>query len=110
MARQARVYQDAKDLIYPSTPETYPIIVINGVMYPVDNRMSTFNQVKDVASDDVLKIVEITMGKKALKEIEKMDLSVNGYKDLSLLIIAAINDMSFEEAKKMTEGNTQRFQ
>lgn len=110
MARQARIYAEAKDLIYPNDPELYPLIPINGKLYPVDNRISTFNQLKNIQQEDYRKIIEVTMGKAAFEEIEALDLSVAAYKNLIVLIMAAINDMSYDEAKKqMNEAENARF-
>lgn len=110
MAKQARIYQEAKDLIFAAEPEIFPIIPINGKMYSVDNRMSTFEQLNKIDQTEFRKIIEITMGKKALKDIESLDLSVSSYKNLIVLIMAAINDLSYEEAKKqMNEVDAGRF-
>lgn len=110
MARQPRIYTEAKDLVFSSEPDLFPIIPIGGKMYPVDNRVSVMKQLKNVDANDVDKIIELTLGKEAAKEIEEMDLSVKSYQNLVIFIMAAINELEFEEAKKqMEEANQGRF-
>lgn len=107
MARQPKIYTEAKDLVFPSNPEYFPIIPIDGKMYPVDNRVSVMKQLQNVDMNDSDKIIELTMGKEAAKEIMKMDLTVTSYQNLVILIMAAINEVEFEEMKKQMEEASQ---
>lgn len=74
--------------------------------YEVDNSAETFVIVQDKLKDkefsiDVMyEVIEILMGKDALKEIKDMKLSVNGIESVIISLMAAINEISYEEMEK----------
>lgn len=74
--------------------------------YEVDNSAETFVIVQDKLKDkefsiDVMyEVIEILMGKDALKEIKGMKLSVNGIESVIIGLMAAINEISYEEMEK----------
>jgi hypothetical protein len=74
--------------------------------YEVDNSAETFVIVQDKLKDkefsiDVMyEVIEILMGKDALKEIKDMKLSVNGIESVIIGLMAAINEISYEEMEK----------
>lgn len=74
--------------------------------YEVDNSAETFVIVQDKLNDkefsiDVMyEVIEILMGKDALKEIKDMKLSVNGIESVIIGLMAAINEISYEEMEK----------
>ena len=74
--------------------------------YEVDNSAETFVIVQDKLKDkefsiDVMyEVIEILMGKDALKEIKGMKLSVNGIESVIISLMAAINEISYEEMEK----------
>lgn len=74
--------------------------------YEVDNSAETFVIVQDKLKDkefsiDVMyEVIEILMGKDALKEIKGMKLSVNGIESVTIGLMAAINEISYEEMEK----------
>ena len=74
--------------------------------YEVDNSAETFDIVQDKLKDkefsiDVMyEVIEILMGKDALKEIKDMKLSVNGIESVIIGLMAAINEISYEEMEK----------
>lgn len=75
-------------------------------IYEIDDRKNTIlklNQkmkggsIEDLAFID--EIVELTLGKKAAKEIDAMDLSMTAYQNIMLAIMAAVMGESFEVAE-----------
>lgn len=74
--------------------------------YEVDNSAEIFVIVQDKLKDkefsiDVMyEVIEILMGKDALKEIKDMKLSVNGIESVIIGLMAAINEISYEEMEK----------
>jgi len=74
--------------------------------YEVDNSAETFVIVQDKLKDkefsiDVMyEVIEILMGKDALKEIKGMKLSVNEIESVIIGLMAAINEISYEEMEK----------
>ena len=74
--------------------------------YEVDNSAETFVIVQDKLKDkefsiDVMyEVIEILMGKDALKEIKDMKLSVNGIESVIIGLMAGINEISYEEMEK----------
>lgn len=74
--------------------------------YEVDNSAETFVIVQDKLKDkefsiDVMyDVIEILMGAEALKEIKDMKLSVQGTECVIIGLMAAINEISYEEMEK----------
>ena len=74
--------------------------------YEVDNSAETFvigqEKLKDkeFSIDVMYEVIEILMGKDALKEIKDMKLSVNGIESVIIGLMAAINEISYEEMEK----------
>lgn len=74
--------------------------------YEVDNSAETLVIVQDKLKDkefsiDVMyEVIEILMGKDALKEIKDMKLSVIGIESIIIGLMAAINEISYEEMEK----------
>lgn len=74
--------------------------------YTVDNSAETFVIVQDKLKDKefsievMYEVIEILMGKDALKEIKDMKLSVNGIESVIIGLMAAINEISYEEMEK----------
>ena len=74
--------------------------------YEVDKSAETIVIVQDKLKDkefsiDVMyEVIEILMGKDALKEIKDMKLSVNGIESVIIGLMAAINEISYEEMEK----------
>ena len=74
--------------------------------YEVDNSAETFVIVQDKLKDKEFSIevmnevIEILMGKDALKDIKDMKLSVKGIESVIIGLMAAINEISYEEMEK----------
>ena len=79
-----------------------PEIHIGDKVYIVDDRKRTVDEMMKVVDKEngEKKAVELTLGKEAAKEIEAMDLSMTGYNNLIIAIMAAVMDLSFEEAEE----------
>ena len=79
-----------------------PEIHIGDKVYIVDDRTRTVDEMMKVVDKEngEKKAVELTLGKEAAKEIEAMDLSMTGYNNLIIAIMAAVMDLSFEEAEE----------
>ena len=76
-----------------------------GKDYKIDDRKNTvikINQMMKEAKDQndaefMDKVIITCLGKKAHEEIEKMDLTFDGYQDVFIGIMAAISNKDFEE-------------
>ncbi len=81
-----------------------PQIEINGKLFAVDNRKSTYDKIQEAVEKSDGKneeriILEHAFGKAQMKEIDAMELSVKGYMTLLTYVHAAIFDISYEEAE-----------
>jgi len=77
--------------------DNHPQLKIGDKLYIVDDRKSTFDKIMAVQNDvkvsqekKELSILEMSLGKKAAKEILAMDLSVKDYTYLTFCIMGAI--------------------
>lgn len=79
-----------------------PEIHIGDKVYVVDDRKRTVDEMMKVVDKEngEKKAIELTLGAGAAKEIEAMDLSMTGYNNLIIAIMAAVMDLSFEEAEE----------
>jgi len=83
-----------------------PQIQIGDRLFAVDTRKSTYDKMQkeieknkgDRAEEDV--ILEYAFGKAAFKQIQEMDLPLNGFLNLITYVYAAMFDISFEEAQE----------
>jgi hypothetical protein len=82
--------------------------VAEGKDYKVDDRKNTVIKVNEMLNNAqtkndakmIDKVISLTLGEKAFREIEKMDLSFSAYQDLFIGIMAAISDKKFEDMEK----------
>lgn len=88
----------------------FPQIQIGDKLYRVDTRKSTYDKVQKLLEGNGKKpadqqveedriILEATLGKEALAEIDQMDLTISGFMNLLVYVQAAMFDITFEEAK-----------
>lgn len=81
-----------------------PIIKIGDKTYAVNNSKNTVLQIQkytETHKDDAIDIiVKLALGEEAFDDIEKMQLSMNSYKNIITAIMAAVMEMEFEEAEK----------
>lgn len=84
-----------------------PTITINGKTYQVNDEKTNIllmnNELKksdgaDLESID--KIIELLLGKKAVKEIDQAGFGLSQYMTIFYALVAAVNDEDIEEAKK----------
>lgn len=94
------------------TGDNHPSLKIGDNLYIIDDRKSTLDKITDVQSSDELsqsekerKIFEFAFGVEKAKEILDMDLTVEGYINLTYYTMAAITGKSFEEIKGQSEKN-----
>lgn len=94
------------DISAKLTSERPKLKITEDKIYEIDDRKNTIlklNQkikggnIEDLAFID--EIVELTLGKKAAKEIDAMDLSMIAYQNIMLAIMAAVMGESFEVAE-----------
>jgi len=83
-----------------------PQIQIGDRLFAVDTRKSTYDKMQkeiektkgDRAEEDI--ILEFAFGKAAFKQIQEMDLPLNGFLNLITYVYAAMFDISFEEVQE----------
>ena len=86
--------------------EPIKIKLAEGKEYEVDNSAETFVIVQDKLKDKefsieiMYEVIEMLMGKDALKEIKDMKLSVQGTECVIIGLMAAINEISYDEMEK----------
>ncbi len=94
------------DISAKLTSERPKLKLAEDKVYEIDDRKNTIlklNQkmkggsIEDLAFID--EIVALTLGKKAAKEIDAMDLSMAAYQNIMLAIMAAVMGESFEVAE-----------
>ena len=56
--------------------------------------------------DKIDKTIEMILGKKAFKEINDLNLSINAYKTISMAIMATITGQSLEEFESRFQQTT----
>lgn len=108
----SKIYQtDGKIL----TGDNFPQIQIGQKLYVVDNRRSTYNNIQKVITegktnpkegvDYDIEILKLALGEEHATEIEKMDLSVQSFNELTIYIMAAIQGEEYEKIKEATLKN-----
>ena len=86
--------------------DNHPQLKIGDKLYLVDDRKSTFEKIQKIQNDETIEnsdivALELALGKEAVKElVEEADISVSGFQNLTLHVIAAITGEDFEELKK----------
>ena len=89
--------------------DNHPQLKIGDKLYLVDDRKSTFEKIQKIQNDESIensemKALELALGKAAVKElVEKNDISVSGFQNLTFHVIAAITGEDFEELRKATK-------
>lgn len=104
------------DISAKLTSERPKLKIAEDKIYEIDDRKNTIlklNQkmrggnIEDIAFID--EIVEMTLGKEAAKEINKMDLSMVAYQNIMLAIMAAVMGESFEVAEARFRKEKERL-
>ncbi len=85
--------------------DNHPQLKIGDKLYTVDDRKSTWDKIQalqddESVSDKDIAIFDLALGKKATEEILSLDLSVEGYTNLTFFVMAAITGEDFDELKK----------
>jgi len=83
-----------------------PQIQVGDKLFAVDTRKSTYDKMQKAiekhdggkSEEDI--ILEYAFGKSAFKQIQEMDLPLNGYLNLITYVYAAMFDISFEDAQE----------
>lgn len=90
------------------TNEKPKIQIAENKIYEVDNRKNTIllmQQKLEKADINDLNFldeaIEMLLGEKAAKEIDEMDLSIAGYQTIFIAIMAAIQEIEYEQAEGM---------
>lgn len=85
--------------------EKQTITVAEGKTYEVDCGAETMLKAQDIFKKDdgltgLFKIIELLLGKQALKEIKEMKIKVNDLRIITIAIMAQVNEVSYEEMEK----------
>ena len=107
----SKVYNimDRLDVIKPS------IQLAEDKVFQVNNSKNTAILIKAISEDKKLddfermdKIVEVSLGKKALEYIDSLELSVKSYATVITAIMAAISEEELEEVEKVAEAEVEK--
>ena len=86
------------------TGDNHPSLKIGDKLYTIDDRKSTMDEIRKMQQsnegDKDYKILELAMGKDNAKEILAMDLTFQGYQNLTFYIMSAITGVSYEKLKE----------
>lgn len=104
------------DISAKLTNERPKLKVAEDKIYEIDDRKNTImklnQKMKGTDMEDIAfidEIVELTLGKKAAKEIDAMDLSMSAYQNIMLAIMAAVMGESFEVAEARFRKEEERI-
>jgi len=92
------------------TGDDHPALKIGEKFYIVDDRKKTLDKINDVQSDPTIsqkekeaKIFELALGELEARELLEQDLTVEGYKNLTYFVLAAITGETYEKIKEQSE-------
>lgn len=92
------------------TGDNHPSLKIGEKLYVIDDRKKTLDKINELQTDVTLsqnekerKIFELALGEVQAKEILDMDLTVEGYINLTYYVLAAMTGKSYEEIKEQNE-------
>lgn len=96
------------DISAKLTNERPKIKLAEDKIYEVDNRKNTILKMQqmlqkaDIDDLDFLdEAIEMLLGEKAAKDIDEMDLSIAAYQTIFITIMAAIQEIEYEQAEGM---------
>ena len=86
--------------------EKQEITIAEGKTYEVNCGAITFLKVQECfKKDDLLKAIELLLGKKALEDMEKMKVTVSELQTIIVAAAAQANEVPFEEMEKRFQDN-----
>lgn len=81
--------------------EKQEITIAEGKTYEVDCKATTFFKVQECFNKgEILEAIGLLLGKKAVKDIEEMGISVKGLQKIIIAAAAQANETSYEEMEK----------
>ena len=96
--------------ILPKEKRENPKIKVLDKLYDVDNTKKTYDKLYELEKDTEKSVIEkqsvlleLLLGKKALKEILDLDPSTEEYKNLVNVVVAAATGRELEETEQTTE-------
>lgn len=96
------------DISAKLTNERPKIKISEDKIYEIDDRKNTIlkmyqmfrdGDVNDIEMMD--EVIKMLLGEKAAKEIDEMNLSIKNYQTIVIAIMAAIQEITFEDAEKL---------
>lgn len=96
------------DISAKLTNERPKIKISEDKIYEIDDRKNTIlkmyqmfrdGDVNDIEMMD--EVIKMLLGEKAAKEIDEMNLSIKNYQTIVIAIMAAIQEITFEEAEEL---------
>jgi len=98
------MYQISEDRI-----RVRPEIRLGDKIYSVDNRLSTYRRIsaglEGQGVDELEVVLGEALGRQAYEEILGMDLSFAVMQEMVVIVLAAIQDLPLEEARRRFRGN-----
>lgn len=96
--------------ILPKEKREKPSIKVLDKLYEVDNTKKTYDKLYELEKNTKISVLEkqdtlleLLLGKKALKEILDLDISNEEYKNLVNVVVAAATGQKLEEIEQTTE-------
>jgi hypothetical protein len=84
------------------------LVVIGDEKYFVNDSMEAVLKFEELATDSSLpnlnKAIELALGKQAVKELEINKMSILNFKVITTAILAAMQDITYEEAEARFQG------
>ena len=110
----AKIYDTEGKIL---TGDSFPQLKIGKELFVIDNRKKTYDKIQKLISegqtkpkDDVdydMGVVELALGqdKKQIKKVRDMDLKVKEFNELTIYIMAAIQEEEYEKIKEAMAKN-----
>lgn len=96
----SRIYTTDKKII---VGDDFPQIQIGNKLFRVDTRKSNFDKLQEAiktnSDQSDREVMKYLLGEDQLKEVDAMDLTVQGVMTLMIYLQAALYDISYEEAE-----------
>jgi len=98
----------AIDISAKLTNERPKLKLAEDKVYEIDDRKNTilkmYQKMQDANIDSIEfldETIKMLLGEKAAKEIDEMNLSIKDYQTIVIAIMAAIQEITFEDAEKL---------
>lgn len=110
----AKIYDTEGKIL---TGDSFPQLKIGKELFVIDNRKKTYDKIQKIIQESQnspkenvsydMEVIKLALGqdKDQVKKVETMDLSVKGFNELTIYIMAAIQEEEYEKIKEAMAKN-----